>query len=237
MRNLEEFNQKYKNKKCYILGAGPSLRDFNYDKLNDGLVIAVNSGICGCKIEPNIWLSDDWAIEKWSYFEDVKKLSKTLVFLYDQKLGHTAKYFGDRAVLFKHRLGWIPGNKYQHNKYEHFICQCRTSLNTAICVAHIMGCSPIILLGADCCRLDGKRYFWQFWPKEKQPYRNDNVPIERYKIIKNTKMDTDADLFDILSYWEKFGKEINKKCKVYNASPISLIRCFEKIDFNSMMSY
>lgn len=225
MRNLAEFNEAHKNQPVFIIGAGPSLHSENPKQLNEHLTIAVNSGICFYP-EATYFVSDDEACWHWSYMNKDLMSSNTIVLLYDKKLGHTAKKFGNRAVLFKHREGWYPSDTYSHTEYRNHIGQCRNSLVTAIMIAHIMGCSPIFLLGADCCRIRGNRYFWQFWEKEKQPYRNDKVPEDRYMKTK----DSDTDLVDLLKYWNRFGNEINKKCKVYNVSPISKINAFPRIN-------
>jgi hypothetical protein len=224
IKNLELLNQKHKKEPIIIIGAGTSVNDQPLDKLSNGITIAVNSGILAYT-EATYWCSDDWEIGKWSFFNELKKL-KTIPLLYDKKLGHTAKFFDDRALLFKHRLGWHLSDTYSHSDYKSHICQARTSLITAIAISHIMGCSPIILLGVDCYRRNGKRYFWQEWDNEKQPYRTDGVKTDKF-IHKN---DTDTDLLDVIKYWNIYGKEISKKCKVLNASQNSKITIFPKIN-------
>ena len=199
----------------------------------NGVTIAVNSGYCICP-DADYFVSDDWSCAHWSYmFNDLKNSKKTIALLYDKKLKNIAHWFGQRTVLFKHRKGWHLSDTYSHTEYNHHICQARNSLVTAIAIAHIMGCSPIILLGADCCRKDGKRYFWQFWEQKRQPYRNYGIPVDRYN--KLPALQTDTDLLDILQYWNRFGKEVKKKCQILNASQISKIDIFPKIDLTKCL--
>ncbi len=89
-----------------------------------------------------------------------------------------------------------------------------------------MGCKKIVLLGVDCCRIQGRRWFWQF--RDKPPVRNDGVPIDKYIPVKHKGRQSDTDLVSILKAWDVSAKEINKKCTVVNASKFSVVTSFPK---------
>lgn len=229
MRNLEEFNGRHKGELIFIIGAGPSLFGQNLDKVKNYPTISVNSGYVAAPWS-SYFVSDDWSVKHWSYFfRELKESDTTTVFLYEDKLKETSSWFGSRSVLFKHRKGLHIPDKYEHLNRLNHLGQTRTSLGTAIMIAHIMGCARIVLLGVDGCRYKGKRYFWQFWDESKQPFRNDDIPIERYQYQKFGEKETDNDLLDIESTWQSLGKAINRKCVVYNVSPMSIIKVFPKI--------
>ncbi len=239
MRNLEEFNGAYEGKVFFIIGCGPSIHFQDLTPLKDYVTIAVNSGYCAFP-EADFFISDDWSISHWSFFfRDLKNSKHTTALLYDDKLGCCANMFGDRSVLFKHREGYHITDKYEHDAYENRICQARSSLGSAIHVAHIMGAAKIILLGVDCRRLQNCRYFWQFpFGKDKlarKPYRNDGIPNDKYKISRNKGIETDTDLMAILEYWNTQTGDMVRKCDIYNASPHSILTVFTKIKLSDFL--
>lgn len=222
-RTLDEFNQKHAGQPAFIVGSGPSIHGQNLAPLKNFVTIAVNAGYVAVP-DADYYLSDDWEASVWTYFAvDLRQSTKTTVFLYEDKLKDKAPWFGERSVLFRHRPGYHITDSYKHGKKSKHIVQCRTSVGSAIHVAHIMGCSPIVLLGLDCCRVMGRRWFWEF-PGWKQPRRLDGKKADKY----TRKPHTDTDLEQILSYWRDQGKKINDACKVYNASEISKIDVFPK---------
>lgn len=243
-RNLEEFNQAFEGKICFIVGAGPSVHFQNLDLLKPHMSIAVNSGYLAVP-EADFFISDDWASSCWSYFfNDLRQSNKTIALLYEDKLNHMRRMFGERAVLFHHRKGINIADKYNHSEYKHYIGETRTSVGSAIMVAHIMGCSKIALLGVDNCRYQGMRYFWQLPHSTspyrnipyKIPYRNDGVPLDRYRKCKIGGQGSDYDLVDISRTWNKFGQAVNKKCKVYNISELSILTVFPKMKLEEFVN-
>ncbi len=236
MKNLEEFNGRFSGKTCFIVGAGPSLCDQDLAPLRDHVVIAVNSGYIAVPWAP-FFISDDWSVAHWSYFfRDLRQSPYTRALLYEDKLAKTASWFGDRAVLFRHRKGIHIPDAYEHDNPKNHIGQTRTSVGSAIMVAHIMGCSTIALLGIDGHRKKGLRYFWQMNSSYQKPYRNDGVPVDKYKIYRMHGQTNDYDLLEMAPTWDKFGKAVNKKCKVYNCSEDSVITVFPKKSMEELLN-
>lgn len=232
VRNLEEFNGRFSGRTCFIVGAGTSIAGLNLEFLKKHITIAVNSGYLAVPWA-DFFLSDDHSVSSWSYFFRDLRSSETTVLLYEEKLGKHAILFGNRSVIFRHCKGINIPDKYTHDDKIYHIGETRTSVGSSIMVAHIMGCSEIVLLGIDCCRQMGYRYFWQMleWNFEK-PFRNDSVPVDRYKKCKIAGEITDYDLVDISKTWDKLGFYLKRKCSVYNASTISKLTVFPKIDLN-----
>lgn len=226
MRNLEEFNNKHTGKTCFIIGSGVSILNHDISKLSEYVTIAVNSGIIAAPFA-DYFLSDDVSVKMWSYFHDLRSL-KTQVLMYEDKLLSCENMFKERSVFYKHRRGYHLTKPYSHKIYEKALCECRTSVGSAIHTAYIMGCNPIVLVGIDCCRVDGKRYFWDFQKYEK-PIRLDGGRTDRFKKI---TQDSDADLKEIMNYWTISSKHFLESCNVLNASEISIIDCFNKIAFD-----
>lgn len=236
MRNLEEFNGKYIGKIGLILGSGPSLiqhLEFLKSIPNDWVSFAVNSAYVGCPAS-DFFVSDDWEAALWSYLAvDLRNSNKTAVLLYENTLKDKAEWFNDRAVLFRHRTGYELSDRYSHNDKSMYLQQSRNSVGTAIGIAHIMGLSPIVLLGVDCCRDNGYRWFWQYPEFPHKPRRLDGHKSDKYFYREGSK--TDYDLVDILRYWRRMGIKMLEKCEIYNASPISILDVFPKVNLEEFI--
>lgn len=229
-RNLETFNNIHKNQMCFIIASGPSVSLIDLSLIKNYISISVNSGYCGFP-ECDYFVSDDESVANWSFFVNDLSKSKTTLFLYEDKLKKFECLFQNRVVFYRHRVGYHVSDKYEHENYSNRICQSRTSVGTAIAIAHVMGCSPIILAGVDCIRLNNRRYFWQ--DQKKKPYRNDNVlPDHFYKTIFNSNV-MDTDLVEIYNYWinqADFGK-----LEIYNVSSISILDIFPKLTLTEVI--
>jgi len=236
-RNLEEYNGAYKGRTCFIVAPGPSVYEQDLAPLEDHVTIAVNGGICAYP-KSDFFVSDDWDVANWTYFSrDLRNLD-TNVLLYDAKLSNAVSWFGDRSILFRHRKGHHVTDEYIHDDPAKHIWEARTTAGTAIHIAHIMGCSEIVLIGMDCCRTKNKRYFWEFPMKQEHtclktvPRRTDKRPADRYRKTKQGATTTDTDLMQILAYWKKVGEVMNSHCRILNASPNSIIDVFPKINLS-----
>ena len=238
MRILEEFNGAFKGQPAFVIASGTSIAELDLTPLKGQITIAVNSGLLAYSF-PRFFLSDDWSCCTWSWFLDNLVKGQSEVLLYEDKLDFAAKIFGDRSVLFRHRFGYHITDTYSHTDKELHICQARTSVGSAMHVAHIMGCDPIVLLGVDCYRNeDGFRYVWQCDPKRfGEPLRFDRRPVDRYRRRDITEeMRSDTDLISILDYWNLHAEEFNKKCTIFNASPKSLVDSFQKIELKQFFA-
>lgn len=234
-KNLEEFNSLYAGKPAIIIASGPSVLGVDFSKTKNCVTIAVNSGYVAHK-ESDFFLSDDWSVVNWSYFFKDLRESTTTPLLYEDKFRDANRVFGDRIVFFRHRKGYHVTDQYSHSDSKNHILQARTSVGSAIHVAHIMGCSPIGLVGVDCCRINNMRYFWQFNPaKYGYPFRRDKSHFDAFRRIMHKGKQSDTDLVDILSYWNDFGSELNKNCKIYNLSPNSVLDVFPKMELNEFL--
>jgi len=229
MRNLEEFNGKHLGQPGIVIGSGTSVLDVDLSLFKNYPRITVNSGYMACT-DAEYFVSDDEEISLWNFFCNDLRNSNTIVFLYEDKLQDRVEWFGDRSVLFRHRQGYHITDKYEHENKKNRIVQCRSSLGSAIHIAIIMGCDPILVVGLDCYRWNSYRWFWQHpsW-QGIRPYRIDRHKEDKYRQKYHRRVKTDDDLVDIMRYWQAQGGEFNKKCRVYNCSKDSLVDVFPKI--------
>lgn len=241
MRNLEEYNNKHEGKPCFILGGGCSVGLEDLTPLKNHVTIGVNSGYIALP-DASFFISDDWAVMHWSFvFRDLKESKNTIALLYESKLNRICSWFGERSVLFRHKKGYELTNYYKHSDPKFHIWEARSSVGSAIHVAHIMGCNPIFLMGIDCCRYNGYRYFWQMPTFKNKPYRNDGMKIDtfvRSKIRKKDQLiESDKDLDSIRSYWISLKSPLcDKNIKIYNVSRISVLDVFPKMELQDALN-
>lgn len=232
---VEDLRKKHKGQMAFLIGGGTSLSSIDEKQLKNYVTITVNSGILKC---PNCdyFVSDDSDISNWSYYEDMWK-SRCIKLLYKDRFAPICKKKKD-VILYTHTWWFSPkGNKYNMEglrlTQEEPIIGSRTSMGSAVHLAYIMGCDPIVLLGNDC-KLgdDGKRYFWQYWPKEKQPHRTAkhifNKRTQNFGFSKS----------DFTSYWKYFfrvNKDIlGKQVEIIDCSD-STLKWFPKMKIKEVL--
>lgn len=231
MRTIEKLNDAFRGRTAYILGSGPSLSVEAVNSAHEagGLVFAVNASILA---SPNcdFWLSDDQDAAGWTYFwrELVESNCRVLLY-YDKFATHFTeegmeKLFGKRLYWFRHRKKYSLTKPYADTPYLR-LCESRNSLGTAIHVAYIMGCERAVLLGVDGRYIDGKKYFFESWPRDKQPVR----VSPRLKRIIHSKVNgqtSDTDLVETDDYWKILADNIPAGFEVFNATPGSFVKVF-----------
>jgi len=172
-----DFAGKFKGKLGFVIGAGPSLCDIKEpEKLLDYVTFTVNSGIMKL---PNCdyFVSDDRAVKEWTYYPKYIVKSTCEKLLYRVKWeNETSELDENKTFFFEHKIWHFP--KTGKVSPEGLlmtedpslpIIGARSSVGTAIHLAHIAGCDPIVLLGIDCKMGDDKRrYFWQYPDEPKQ---------------------------------------------------------------------
>lgn len=233
---VKDLRDKHKDKLCFIYGAGPSLRYVDETKLKDYVNIAVNSGI-EKHARFSYFVSDDSAISSWSYYNKVTRYDSGMKkLLYRDRFEPSCSKM-ENVVFYDHTWWFSPSDK----KYnldglkltkDEPIVGARTSMGSAVHLAYIMGCDPIVLLGNDCQIKDDKRYFWQYQKKSFQPFRISGPAFNQRTQGWGFKRD------DFKLYWEKFtevNKEIiGKEVKIIDCSDSGL-GCFPEMHLQEII--
>ena len=228
---VSDFKDKHKGEIAFLLGSGPSLHYVNTDLIKDHVCIAVNSAIKKMS-QANYFISDDSDIMSWSYYNILKKSSCTK-FLYKKKFEGRCDDLKD-VVMFDHKCFFCPEDK-SYNldglklMKDEPIIGSRTSMGSALNIAYIFGCDPIVLLGNDCqLSKEGLRYYWQF-PGEQKQFR-----VKGRKFTPQTQnRGFNKDSF--VEYWNYFA-EVNKDSdvRVIDASE-SCLDCFPKMSIREVL--
>lgn len=235
---IHDFLDMQKGRPGFVVGAGPSLHFQDTDVLKGYPVFAVNSAL------PKVpfalyFVADDKGVQKWSYYTELLPTLNCISFLYHAKLKGTTTHLDNNKVMwFTHKTWYEPSKKKYHEDGLVLtkdpslpIIGARTSSGTAVHLAHIMGCSPIVLLGCDCCySKDNKRYYWQYWPKEKQPYRITGEPVfstPNHGKKNGKPVDAHCDAF--VEYWNALAKQAKKQNITIIDASDGLLDCFPKM--------
>ena len=233
---IKDFKNRYSGGIGFAIGAGPSLYDLDVDLIKEHVCITVNSGIVKYP-ECDAFVSDDLDIKSWSYYRDIVKKSSCIKFLYKDKFQNECNDLKN-VVLYPKRWWFSPEDK-SYN-YEGLKLTKNgpmiggiNSMSSAINILFLMGCNPIVLLGNDCkLSTNHKRYFFQDWPIEKQPFR-----ISGYK-FDSRNQNRGFNKKSLTKYWNKFAevnrKIIGKEVEIIDCSDSDL-RCFPKMHLQEII--
>jgi len=243
MRNIVDYEDKHKGIMAFIIGAGPSLHTQDISGVTDYVTFAVNSGILKLPY-CDYFVTDDVAAADWNWYFSVAKNSGCTKFLFKEKLDGYEDIFGEKFVWFDHVEGHNPD--FDENNLEGYfmtkdaskpLIGARTSAGTAVHLAFIMGCDPIVLLGCDACHRHGKRYFWQFPGERKAVRKSTSKPVYCYADQgKRRNKPVDQHCCDFDAYWSHLA-EVNKgRANIIYASEGGLIEAFQKMTLKEVMT-
>jgi len=198
----------WKNKPCFIVGGGPSLKDFNWHLLKGKRTIGINRAFE--KFEPTVMFSMDTRFLKW---------------LLNDKYGSSAR---DRFLSLRSYRVWLctytvklPDYIYIVKVYRHYraglkafteslkegIGHGNNSGYAALNLAACLGGNPIYLLGFDCKFSNGKTHW------------HDGHPAPQSEKVIN----------GFVRFFEKSASIIKARgIRVINLCPDSALNCFEK---------
>lgn len=231
---VKDLQDIHRGKLCFIYGAGTSLRYVDERLLKKYVTITVNSGFLKDML-CDYFVSDDSAISSWSYYDTIWRFGCKKLLFRDrfEPICKTKK----NVVFYDHTWWFSPSDK----KYnldglkltkDEPIVGARTSVGSAIHLAYIMGCDPIVLLGNDCRIIDGKRYFWQYNKKSFQPFRVSGPAFN------DRNQNNGFDRNSFVEYWNKFAEVnneiIGKDVDIIDCSD-SRLNCFRKMHLQEIL--
>ncbi len=224
--DLSDLVDCQKDRKCFVVGAGPSIAFLDLSYIHEHVVISVNSSILrmewndGEGISDRYWISNDTLCTKWSYFwthvlrADCNKIVRVTWKKLDESLrGYGFRYFDARSSD-------------KIDSEDHGLCSV-SSVPTAIDLALLMGCREINLLGVDHCMIHGNSHFWQFTKIEDWPHRSDKG--EKFRPDQKHQEGVFKKNMPIFKELKRHADE--KGVKIYNCSKRSAITLFKKIPF------
>jgi hypothetical protein len=240
MPQLNSFVNKHKDQMAFIVAAGPSLHFQNVLPLKEYVTFTVNSGILKIP-QCDYFVTDDPAVADWNYFQLTARSSRSIKLLYSKLENDVSHLDPEKIVWYDHIEGHSPFDPNVRDGYqmtaEGPIAAARTSAGSAVHLAYIMGCNPIVLLGCDACYKNGKRYFWQF-PDERNAVRIRNPQSLHCRADKGLRQGkpVDQDCLDFLEYWRVFAKSNENRSKIIYASEGGLVDAFPSMTLKQVLT-
>jgi len=217
---IEEYFDKFKGEAAFVLGAGPSLRKLTPDLISRmPVTIAMNSAILKVP-DPHFYISTDPHVTLCKSWETVINSTCIIVqsgasFRYYEKftgINPIAKISKSRILKFyrdkENGLDMIMKKTGLHIHGS-------SSAFSAVHFAYLLGCSPIILIGCDCCCEDGKKHFFDF---PGQPQESHKSEYRKFVSVPHPwRGDTSKHLDSHLKGWRKLRQQ-NPNVNIINAS-------------------
>ncbi len=203
------FKDIHIGKMAFVLGSGPSLRNLNPEILKGHISIAINGSILKAP-EADYYFSCDYGMVLWKSWTTLKSLSCHIMMACN--VGFTSfehrldrKVFEDISEYRRHYLKRKEGLEIDKNPV---MISGSSSVHSAIHFAHLLGCSPIILVGCDCQYVDGKKHYGEFPGQLKDVLRDPNFeqyrrPLAPYR----PDAKTDGELKHHLKVWENLRNQ------------------------------
>ncbi len=155
---------KHQNRTAIIIGSGPSLHGLDLDAIRPHVTIAANSSILKVP-EADYYFSCDFGMTVWDSWLTLRNLECGLV-LYNVDVGfrHLEYLTGEDTFegIDESRIHYFDMKDSDLRMDTVELIRGSTSTQVAVHFAHLLGCSPIVLLGCDCQYIDGKYHYYDF---------------------------------------------------------------------------
>lgn len=178
---IKETFDKFKNVPAFIVAAGPSLNK-NVELLKKakgkGIIIAVGTAVATLQlhgIEPDIVIALDPGIPNYKIFEKLTFTNTMLMFDLQTNYKILDKFTGSK-FMFAHPNNLIKewlNPFYQDN--DSYLFSGGSVANSACCLAHRMGCNPIVFVGQDLCLSEDGHTHAAGTVYEKDTHSNDDA--------------------------------------------------------------
>jgi len=229
--DTEQFRSIHEGKKCFVVGAGTSLYNLDLSGIHEYPVVGVNSSALLMPWdEPGdplsrFWVSTDLLCMQWDYFwSKVARFECT-------RIVRNSWARNTKELKGIHMHFYAPRRVAQSPNWKDNGLMAGSSILSALDLALLMGCKQVIMLGVDHRMTNGHSHFWQNWPVHDRPKKEGQpgnfMPCQRQqgRVFKSNMRS-----FDIL---EKYSKQLD--AKIYNASPISEVKSFDKISLEDAL--
>ncbi len=227
MKQYTELIGKHQGENAFVFGAGTSLVGLDITPTFDHVNICVNSAILLMSWETGssdkrYWLSNDALVRKWSYWDIVRKCSANRI-VRDSWL----KYEDELEGFYV--FSPSPTSEDIIDPGDTGLCYC-SSVPSSIDLAIQMGAKNIYVMGLDQYTIVDKRYFWQYWPRKKQPHHKNGVTLLAPLTQQRWTFG-----YDMKAYKALLGFAETKNVDIYNCNVNSRVSIFPKIEFSKAL--
>jgi len=217
---IKDYLDKHRGRIAFVLGAGASLHTIPLELIQQHTTIAVNRAILKVPFA-QYCLSCDTGFTLWSPWTFLKNLEcKLLLNVSGGSFPHYDGATGVRAFdgMDEGRvIEFVMENKLMMDRDSGILIRGTSSVHSAVHFAHILGCSPIVLLGCDCEYTDGKKYFTDY-PDELDCHFIKPEYAKLRKDFSGARIGTsDGELMGHFTCWSKISIQ-NPNVHIINAS-------------------
>jgi len=211
-------DDQWKDRRCFIIGGGSSLRDFDFSRLDNELTIGVN------RIfefySPSIFYSMDTRFHAWVITGHLDKYDKSYVHEAWKSFKSTKVFlcplsqydFGNGVYVVNRVLDTMVSRDLNYGMFGG-----NNSGFGALMLAIMLGANPIYLMGFDM-KAESKTHFHSGYPN--QQIENLRIKLESYR----------KQMHDVSPTIHNMG------FKVVNLNPSSGITCFEFDTINNVLN-
>ena len=209
VNDLRNYIDRHKDRMCFVLGSGPSLRKLDPEMLGNHITIAVNSSLVKVP-KAQYYFTCDQSMTLWKSWSMLKNCKCNLILAsnnglaaYDARTG--AYTFED---IDKEQIQYIGRKDNNRMDKGNKLIKGSSSVHPAVHFAYVLGCSPIVLLGCDCQYAEGKKWFYQFpgQPVDellKPEYDKYRKPLAHYTVGNAT----DGELKHHIRVWKEIASQ------------------------------
>ncbi len=221
---LSRFKNKHSDKRCFIIGNGPSLRVEDLDMLNQNGEICFGTNMIykvfsKTKWRPQYYVVSDMAVLK-TYGDQIKQLHLPCLFIGNRRTGFWDGFENQRFHAFNDFRCLDMDIPYFSEDITRCIYSYYTVTYTCLQIAMYMGFKEIYLLGVDASyngyASDENNHFIKNYYDQDDRQR---IPVEMEKH------------FRAYQVAERYARE--RGVRIYNATRGGNLEAFERFDFDS----
>ena len=257
LKQNEQFKDKYKGKRCFVLGNGPSLKKIDFKLLENEFTFTVNQlprNDRFSQLKTNVHLWSDWR-----FFDLHRDNEEEMELLNVMKAVNTEN---NRPLVFYKMEAYNMIQKFELDKYldifyydevlpvevlpkyidfTKLVPQFRTVVHYAISLAVYMGFSEIYLLGCDCSGFisnaetklgSAEKSLYGYNVSENEKKRMEKVAE---KMSLRDELQLYVNLFDdyekMKAYCQSYG------VKLYNATGTTLLESVPRVEFDTIIKH
>lgn len=238
----------YSDKRCFVIGNGPSLSNIDFNKLKNEITIGSNgiySSFRKYGFHTNFLIIEDPKTANIISKDDrIKKIKNTIKLI---SIQNAYLDFGKNSIFFRpnypaDELYWGKGYQNFSKEFHHIVYLGGTITYISLQLAFYLGCKEVYLIGVD-------HGYGEAFERKYQSYQGQAVELdnEAIEILKTTYFCSDYLPFKVgekvnIPNWDiqnssyQIAKDTFEKAdrKIFNAGTNSNLKVFPFIDFDSL---
>jgi hypothetical protein len=219
----------WQNADIFVVGTGTSLKGFDLSRLDNQVTIGLNSIIN--HMAPNYHLYHDGIHAL--HFEETQYKDGTVVVTVIEN----AKIAVQNPTLTPDRILTFVNRGPDVMLHDNDLFVDHTVATAGVQLAWKLGAQRIYLLGVDCYRWPGAKYFWEWDGNERKMIIEPWVCNDLSERKENRNGDMVRDFDRIADEFLKLEAKGEHIPQVLNLSPKSLVRAFPKVDMEAVLSW